>query len=42
MENNWFRYLLYLNTWVTDHTDPKFEGMSPAGYDEWLDCEGEE
>lgn len=36
---NWNRYIEYLKSWVDIHSDPKFTGMSPAGYDEWCDCE---
>ena len=36
------RYLRYLQDWIFDHTDPLFEGCSPAGFDEWRDNEDEE
>lgn len=36
------RYLRYLQDWIIDHSDPLFEGSSPAGFDEWKDNEDEE
>ena len=36
------RYLRYLQDWIIDHSDPLFEGCSPAGFDEWRDNEDEE
>lgn len=36
------RYLNYLMNWIADHHEEEFEGCSPAGFDEWLDNEGEE
>ena len=36
------RYLRYLQDWIFNHTDPLFEGCSPAGFDEWKDNEDEE
>lgn len=32
-------YLNYLKNWIENHQNDQFEGCSPAGYDEWLDCE---
>lgn len=37
--SDWGRYLAYLADWAMEHTDPRFDGMSPASYDEWLDME---
>ena len=34
-------YLQYLSRWIFEHYEDVFQGCSPAGYDEWLDCEGE-
>lgn len=34
-------YLQYLSRWIFEHYEDEFQGCSPAGYDEWLDCEGE-
>lgn len=36
------RYLRYLQDWIFNHSDPLFEGCSPAGFDEWKDNEDEE
>lgn len=36
------RYLRYLQRWIFNHSDPLFEGCSPAGYDEWRNNEDEE
>ena len=35
----WKRYIAYLKKWADEHSDEKFKGMSPAGYDEWLENE---
>ena len=35
----WNAYLRYLRSWADFHSDPEFSGMTPACYDEWLDCE---
>lgn len=35
-------YLQYLARWIFEHYEDEFEGCSPAGYDEWLDCEGKD
>lgn len=32
----WKKYIAYLKEWADDHSDPKFEGMSPAYYNEWM------
>ena len=34
-------YLQYLSRWIFEHYEDEFQGCSPAGYDEWLDNEGE-
>ncbi len=36
------RYLRYLQDWIFDHTDPLFEGCSPASFEEWKNNEDEE
>lgn len=36
------RYLRYLQGWIFNHSDPLFEGCSPAGFDEWKSNEDEE
>ena len=36
------RYLRYLQAWIFNHSDPLFEGCSPAGFDEWETNEDEE
>lgn len=36
------RYLRYLQDWIFNHSDPLFEGCSPAGFDEWKDNEDKE
>ena len=33
----WQRYIAYLKKWAEEHADEKFEYMSPASYDEWLE-----
>ena len=38
----WNLYIEYLKDWIKLHEDPAFAGMSPACYDEWLDCEAVE
>ena len=35
----WQKYLNYLIGWAKDHMQPEFFGMTPAGFDEWLDLE---
>lgn len=35
-------YLQYLSRWIFEHYEDEFQGCSPAGYDEWLDNEGED
>jgi len=32
-------YQSYLDNWYKEHSDPEYEGMEPACYDEWYDCE---
>lgn len=39
-ELRWGRYITYLINWAIDHSGEEYEGMSPAGYDEW--CENED
>lgn len=34
-------YLQYLSRWIFEHYGDEFKGCSPAGFDEWLDNEGE-
>lgn len=41
-ENKHKAYLQYLSRWIFEHYEDTFEGCSPAGYDEWLDNEGED
>lgn len=36
------RYINYLINWAIDHNDENFEGCSPAGFDEFEDCEDAE
>lgn len=36
------RYLRYLQDWIIDHYNDRFEGCSPAGFDEWKNNEDEE
>lgn len=38
--SNWAKYIAYLKDWAEAHKDERYEGMSPAGYDEWQDNEG--
>lgn len=35
-------YLQYLSRWIFEHYEDEFQGCSPAGYDEWLDNEGDD
>ena len=35
-------YLQYLSRWIFEHYEDEFQGCSPAGFDEWLDNEGED
>lgn len=35
-------YLQYLSRWIFEHYGEEFKGCSPAGFDEWLDNEGED
>lgn len=35
----WERYITYLVQWAIDHSSPDYEGMTPASFDEWCDCE---
>lgn len=35
-------YLQYLSRWIFEHYEDEFKGCSPAGFDEWLDNEGDE
>ena len=34
-------YLQYLSRWIFEHYGDEFKDCSPAGFDEWLDNEGE-
>jgi len=34
---NWEYYITYLMRWAEDHKSAEFEGMSPAGFDEFCD-----
>lgn len=36
------RYCEYLIDWALTHRDAAYEGMTPACFDEWSDCENEE
>ena len=36
----WGRYIDYLINWAITHYSDEYDGMSPAGYDEW--CENED
>lgn len=36
---NWDGYLRYLHEWTEAHDNPVYAGMSPVGYDEWLERE---
>lgn len=38
-KSNWELYIEYLKLWASDHEDGVFEGMSPAGFDEF--CEND-
>ena len=35
----WRKYLRYLRNWADTHSEPGFYGMTPACFEEWLDCE---
>lgn len=35
----WERYLNYICKWANSHNHSEFYGMTPAGFDEWIDCE---
>ena len=37
--DTWNEYLQYLRDWADSHGEPGFYGMTPACFDEWLDCE---
>jgi hypothetical protein len=39
--DTWTQYINYLIDWANTHKDIKYEGMSPACYDEWCDNEYE-
>jgi hypothetical protein len=39
LERQWYLYLTYLVQWATDHIDLNHYGMSPVGFDEWVDNE---
>lgn len=38
-KNKWEKYINYLTQWAEQHSEPMFEGMSPACYDEFCDNE---
>jgi len=38
----WGLYMDYLSQWIKDHADPLYCGMSPCGYNEYIDNEYEE
>lgn len=38
----WERYITYLVQWAIDHSSPDYEGMTPASFNEWRNCESEE
>lgn len=37
----WTLYIAYIIDWAINHKDTKYEGMSPACYDEWCNNEYE-
>lgn len=41
-EVRWARYINYLIDWALSYSSEEFDGMSPACYDEWCDCEDED
>ena len=38
---DWEKYIEYLKNWAEEHKGDEFEGMSPAGYNEWQNNENE-
>lgn len=38
----WERYITYLVQWAINHSSPDYEGMTPADFNGWCDCESEE
>ena len=38
----WEKYIEYLKKWAEEHSGKEYEGMSPAGYNEWQDNENEQ
>lgn len=41
-DDKWKAYLNYLVNWAFDHQGKEFAGMTPACYEEFLDCECQE
>lgn len=41
-DEEWNRYIDYLQDWAEYHSEAKYKGMSPASFDEWRENEGEE
>lgn len=41
-DEEWNRYIGYLQDWAEYHSEAKCKGMSPASFDEWRENEGEE
>lgn len=37
----WNAYIAYLKSWADEHSGYEFYGMTPACFDEWIDCEYE-
>ena len=42
MKELYYEYLDFLQEWAETRYDPYYIGMSPPGFDEWLDCERSE
>lgn len=41
-DDKWQAYLNYLVDWAFNHQGEAFAGMTPASYEEFLDCEWQE
>lgn len=41
-ESKWHKYLEYMIRWVISHSDKKFAGCCPAGYDAWISSNRED
>lgn len=39
--SQWSRYIGYIMSWAMTHAGNAYEGMTPACFDEWRDCEGQ-